>query len=79
MLELGQLDAVVLAQPVGEGLALLADFVGRKVLGVDLLFDLAAPRRAFWISEFNWLPLLLQCSRWLTKRTVSAAKASLRR
>ena len=44
MLELGQFDAVVLAEPGGEGLAFQADLVGGQVPGVELLLDLAAPR-----------------------------------
>ena len=44
VLELGQFDAVVLAEPRGEGLAFQADLVGRQVPGVELLLDLAAPR-----------------------------------
>ena len=44
VLELGQLDAIVFAEPGGKGLALQADLVGGKVAGVQLLLDLAAPQ-----------------------------------
>ena len=43
VLQFGQLDAVVLAEPVGQAVALVADFVGGQVGGVDLLFQLADP------------------------------------
>ena len=41
VLQFGQFDAVILAQPVGQGRAFVADFVGRQILGVDFILELA--------------------------------------
>ncbi len=59
VLQFGQLDAVILAEPVGQGLALVADFVGGQLPGVDLLFDLAAPRASLLDLGVQLVALLL--------------------
>ena len=46
MLQLGQLDAVILAQPVGERGSFVAHFAGGQVLGVQAGFELADLGRA---------------------------------
>ena len=58
--EFGQFDAVVFAQPSGEGLAFQADLVGRQVPGVELLLDLAAPRSGPLDLGVQLVALLLQ-------------------
>ncbi len=80
VLQLGQLDAVVLAEPVGQAVPLVADFVGGQVGGVDLLFQLAdlgressGPRPSARSAARG------ATSRWLTRSTVCAANDSLRR
>ncbi len=41
VLQFGQFDAVILAHPVGQGRAFVADFVGDELLGVNFILDLA--------------------------------------
>ena len=41
MFQLGQLDAVIFAHAVGQGRAFVADFIGRELLSVDFILELA--------------------------------------
>ena len=80
MLQLGQFDAVILAQPVGQAGPLVADFVGGQIGGVNLLLQLADP--AADLLDLG-RPARLRCcwsaSRRLISPTVCEAKVSLRR
>ena len=60
VLELGQLDAIVFAEPGGKGFALQADLVGGKVAGVQLLLDLAAAQAGPLDLGVQLIALLLE-------------------
>ncbi len=59
LLQLGQFDAVVLAEAVGQAVALMADLVGGQFGGVRLLFELAA--RAAGLSNLLRAARCLRC------------------
>ena len=70
VLQLRQLDAVVLAQPVGQGAAFVPNFVGGQLGGVHLLFQLVQPAGGLLLSDARSLRCSCRASRWLIRPTV---------